>query len=89
MSVSSNSARFYARLTTEQKQLFNHAAELMGYKSLSEFVVQTTQTAALQIIEKYQPMLASERDKKVFFDTLVNPPEPNNTLKSGLERYQS
>ena len=89
MSDSSNSARFGAKLTSEQKQLFKQAAELLGYKSLSEFVLQTTQTAALQIVEKHQQILASEKDKKVFFDALVNPPEPNSTLISGLKCYQS
>ena len=89
MTDSSNSARFDARLTSEQKQLFKQAAKLLGYKSLSEFVVQTTQTAALQIVEKHQQILGSEKDKKVFFDALVNPPEPNSTLIGGLKRYQS
>ena len=88
MTESSSSARFDARLTSEQKQLFKQAAELMGYKSLSEFVVQTTQTVALQIVEKHQQILASEKDKSIFFDALVNPPKPNKLLKSGLKRYQ-
>lgn len=88
MTESSNSARFDARLTSEQKQLFKQAAELMGYKSLSEFVVQTTQVAAMQIIEKHQQFLATEKDKFIFFDALVNPPEPNSALTSGLKRYQ-
>lgn len=88
MTESSNTARFDARLTTEQKQLFKQAAELMGYKSLSEFVVQTTQAAALQIIEKHQQILASEKDKSDFFNAMVKPPLPNKTLRSGLQRYQ-
>ncbi len=88
MTESSNTARFDARLTSEQKQLFKQAAELMGYKSLSEFVVQTTQAAALQIIEKHQQILASEKDKSVFFNAMVKPPLPNKTLRSGLQRYQ-
>ncbi len=88
MTESSNAARFDARLTSEQKQLFKQAAALLGYKSLSEFVVQTTQAAALEIIEKHQQILASEKDKSVFFEALVNPPQPNKSLQSGYLRYK-
>ncbi len=88
MTESSNAARFDTRLTSEQKQLFKQAAALLGYKSLSEFVVQTTQAAALKIIEKHQQILASEKDKSVFFEALVNPPQPNKALQSGFQHYK-
>lgn len=61
----------------------------MGFKSLSEFVVQTTQKAAIQIIERNQQIIASENDQKTFFDDFVTPPEPNSTLVEGTKRYTS
>lgn len=83
-----NSTRFDARLTKKQKMLFSEAASIMGFKSLSEFVIQTTQSAALQIIEKNNAVLASDKDREIFFNALVNPPKPNTTLVEGLKRYE-
>ncbi|MHA8076163.1 type II toxin-antitoxin system TacA family antitoxin [Aquirufa sp. TARAVU-A1A] len=83
------STRFDARLSERQKILFSEAARIEGFKSLSEFVIQTTQTAAIQIIERNQQILASENDQKIFFEAFVSPPEPNQTLLEGAKRYTS
>ena len=80
-------ARFDARLTRSQKELFEKAARIKGYKSLSEFVIQTTQEAALIIIERHFALLASESDKNVFFDALANPPKPNRALIQASKSY--
>lgn len=81
------STRFDARLSERQKMLFSEAAHIMGFKSLSEFVIQTTQTAAIQIIERNQQIFASKNDQNLFFDAFVSPPEPNSTLLEGAKRY--
>lgn len=83
------STRFDARLSERQKTLFSEAARIKGFKSLSEFVIQTTQTAALEIIERNQQILASENDQKIFFDAFISPPKPNPTLFEGVKRYRS
>src|SRR5437870_1446479 len=73
-------ARFDTRLSRSQKDLFEEAARIKGFKSLSEFVIHTTQEAATSIIERHNAILASEKDKHVFFEALVNPPKPNKAL---------
>ena len=81
-------ARFDTRLTGEQKRLFEQAAHLEGYKSLSEFVIQVVQKAAHEIVTRHNTHLASERDKEIFFDALLHPPEPSTALTDAVKRYQ-
>jgi uncharacterized protein (DUF1778 family) len=80
-------ARFDARLTRDQKELFEEAARIKGFKSLSEFVIYTTQEAATMIIEKHKAILVSEKDKNIFFDAMVNPPRPNKALVRATKTY--
>ena len=81
-------ARFDARLSRSQKSMFEEAARIKGYKSLSEFVIQTTLEAATSIIEKHNAILASELDHKVFFDALADPPKPNKELLQAAKSYK-
>jgi uncharacterized protein (DUF1778 family) len=81
-------ARFDARLSRSQKNLFEEAARIKGFKSLSEFVIYTTQEAATAIIQKHNAILASEKDRKVFFNALSNPPKPNKDLMLAARSYQ-
>lgn len=80
-------ARFDTRLPLEQKQLFERAAILGGYRNLTDFVVVTVQSKAKEIIEEREKIIASQKDKEIFFDSLLNPPKPNNDLLSAKEEY--
>ena len=82
-------ARFDTRLSIEQKELFERAAELSGYKSLSEFVVRTVHDKAKQIIKENDLIIASSRDSEIFFDSLVNAKAPNNALMSAAKKYKA
>jgi len=81
-------ARFDTRLTKSQKEFFELAARISGFKSLSEFVIHSTQQIANSIVEQHNAILASEEDKKIFFDALVNPAKPNKALKEAVKHYQ-
>jgi uncharacterized protein (DUF1778 family) len=80
-------ARFDARLTHRQKELFEEAARIKGFKSLSEFVIYTTQEAATLIIERHNAIIVTEKDKNIFFDALLNPPKPNKALAKAAKSY--
>lgn len=82
-----NKARFDTRLPFEQKQLFERAAILGGYRNLTDFVVVTVQSKAKEIIEERERIIASQRDKELFFDSILNPGKPNNDLLSAKENY--
>lgn len=81
-------ARFDARLSLIQKRVFEEAARIKGFKSLSEFVIHTTMEAATNIIERHKAILASENDKEIFFNALANPPKPNKDLMQAAKYYQ-
>lgn len=80
-------ARFDTRLPLEQKQLFERAAVLGGYRNLTDFVVVTVQNKAKEIIEESERIIASQNDKELFFDSLLNPPNPNSELLSAKAGY--
>jgi uncharacterized protein (DUF1778 family) len=82
-----NSARFDTRLSIEQKQFFEKAALLGGYRSLTDFILKAVQEKAKEIIDENERILESERDKEVFFEALLNPPVPNQNLLEAKEDY--
>lgn len=84
----SEKTRFDARLTVDQKELFERASILAGYSNLSEFVIRTVQKKAKEIIEEHENILASEQDAELFFDTLVHPKNPGKALKKAAAKYK-
>lgn len=80
-------ARFDARLTREQKQIFERAAVIGGYRSLSDFVITIAEERAQQIISKADSIIASQRDAEIFFDAVLNPGQPNEALRSAADEY--
>ena len=59
-------SRFDTRLPKEQKLLFEKAALLGGYRSLTEFVIMTVQEKAKKIISDREQIIASKRDSELF-----------------------
>ncbi|HYW47569.1 MAG TPA: DUF1778 domain-containing protein [Bryobacteraceae bacterium] len=51
--IAAKTARLEARLTDEQKALFQHAADLTG-RSLTEFVVSSAQEAAARTVREHE-----------------------------------
>ena len=81
--------RFVARLPKEQKQFFEKAAYLGGYKNLTDFIVRVVEEKAKEIIKEKEQIIASERDSLIFFDAITNLQKPSETLKSALNDYNS
>ncbi len=79
--------RFDARLSKDKKLIIEKAAILGGYRSLSDFVVSTVYERAQMIIQQSETILASQRDSEIFFNALVNSPEPNDALISAVIQY--
>ena len=85
--MTTKTARFEIRWTIEQRELFERASLLGGFKTLSEFVFQSVYQSASDIIENQNKILKSEKDKEIFFDALINPPASNQRLKKAVKRY--
>ena len=82
-------ARFDTRLPQEQKDLFEKAAYLGGYRNLTDFVIRTVQEKAKEIIKEKEQVIASERDSQIFFEAITNPRKPSATLKKALDDYNA
>ena len=85
----SEQARFDTRLSKQQKEFFEKASVLGGYRNLSDFVIQAAQEKAREIIMEREQVLASEKDSEVFFNEIMKPKSPNDSLRKAAEKYKS
>ncbi|MDP2384997.1 MAG: DUF1778 domain-containing protein [Bacteroidota bacterium] len=81
-------ARFDTRLSKEQKELFEYAAQLGGFRTLTDFVINSVQEKAKAIINQHAAILASKKDKEIFFNALLKPAAPNKKLMEAAVRYK-
>ena len=80
-------SRFDTRLSKDQKEYFEYAANLGGFRTLTEFVIFSVQQQASNIVEKHNSILASKKDQEVFFNAIMHPPKPNTNLKKAVSRF--
>lgn len=80
-------ARLEARVSSDQKNLFQRAAALSG-RTLSEFVIDSTQEAAARIVQEQEIIRLSREEQKAFVAALLNPPEPGARLRKAVESYR-
>jgi len=83
---SNEKTSFDTRLSKEQKDFFEYAAHLGGFRTLTEFVLHTVKQQASEIVEKHQSILDPKRDREIFFEAILNPPLPNEALKMAAIR---
>jgi uncharacterized protein (DUF1778 family) len=82
------SERLEFRTTAEQKRLLERAAQISG-TSVTDFAVRKLQEAAREVIQETESFRLREEDRKVFFNALSHPPEPNERAKAAVARYRS
>jgi uncharacterized protein (DUF1778 family) len=80
-----NTARFDARLSLEQKELLERAAQLGGYRSLSDFILTVAEQKALEIIALEKQISLSQKDAEIFCAALLEAQEPNAYLQKAAE----
>ena len=79
--------RLEARVSIDQKSYFQHAANLAG-RTLSEFVINSTQDAAARVIAANEVMVLSRREQMVFVSSLLKSSEPGSRLRQAAKRYR-
>jgi uncharacterized protein (DUF1778 family) len=79
--------RMHLRLDARLKRTLERAAAYEE-KSVSDFVLSTATAAVERIIERHETVSPAPADWDVFFDALVNPPEPNEGLKAAVHRFR-
>jgi len=81
--------RMELRVSAADKKIFKRAQELSGDKSFSSFVVRILRKEAEKIVAQNNQIIASENDRKVFFDAVFGQTKPNQNLVEAAKRYKS
>jgi len=87
--IKQEKARFDTRLPKEQKLFFERAALLGGYRNLTDFMILTVQKRAKEIIKEREQIIASKKDKEIFFNAITSPGKPNKNLLSAAKEYNT
>ena len=79
--------RMHLRLDAKTKRKLERAA---AYEetTVSNFVMANALAAAERVIDSHEKITLSAKDWEVFYDALVNPPEPNERLRQAAHRYR-
>jgi uncharacterized protein (DUF1778 family) len=77
-------ARLGFRVDNRTKKLVERAAELER-RNLTDFCLTALTEAAERTIARHETLILSERDRQVFFDTLINPPKLSARLKQAFK----
>lgn len=80
-------ARFDTKLTREQKELFERAAQLGGFSSLTGFVIKTAEEKAKAIILENELENASDKDLETVFDAVKLPKTPFKKLMHVVRKF--
>src|SRR5713101_9052002 len=75
------------RVDKRTKALIERAAHLERRK-LTDFCMTALTEAARRTIAEHETLVLSDRDRTVFFETLVNPPAPSERLQRALEEHK-
>jgi uncharacterized protein (DUF1778 family) len=77
----------HLRLDAKAKRTLERAA---AYEetSVSDFLLTNAVAAAERVIAAHEKITLSAKDWDVFYDALINPPEPNEKLKAAARRYR-
>ena len=87
-STSVKMARFDTKLPQEQKERFEYAASIGGYRTLTEFLISSAQQKANEIIQQHENFLSHDNDRKTFFEVLSNPPKPGKNLIKAAKNFR-
>ncbi len=80
-------SRFELRLSLEDRLFFERASVIGGYKTLSSFVISAIREQSKKIISDKEQILASQKDKEIFFNAILSNVEPSGKLKQASKKY--
>lgn len=86
---SSKDERIELRVSSTEKEIFRRAQKLSGDKSFSSFIVRVVKQQAEEILAKNNRIMATEKDREVFFEAVFGNSKPNKNLVEAAKRYQS
>jgi uncharacterized protein (DUF1778 family) len=78
--------RLEARISRDQKALFQRAAELQG-RTLTDFVIASVHDAAVRTIEDMRTIRLNAKESRAFAESLLDPREPTARLNAAARHY--
>ncbi len=75
------------RVDESTKALIERAAQLERRK-LTDFCITALTEAAKRTIAEHETIVLTDRDRTVFFEALVNPPEPSERLRRAFAAHK-
>jgi uncharacterized protein (DUF1778 family) len=81
--------RIELRVSSADKKIFKRAQELSGDRSFSSFIIRVVKKEAEEIVSKNDRIIASEKDREVFFKAVFGNKKPNKNLVEAAKRYKS
>lgn len=88
-SIELKQSRFELRLSENDKKILEKASAISGYSTLTNFVLSIIKKQAAQIIDEHERILASEKDKEIFFNAILVNNTPNENLKNAVKKYSN
>jgi uncharacterized protein (DUF1778 family) len=85
----SKDERIELRVSSTDKKIFRRAQKLSGDKSFSSFIVRIVKKQAEEIVAKSDRIIATEKDRQVFFEAVFGDTKPNQNLVEAAKRYKS
>jgi len=85
----SKNERIELRVSSTDKRIFRRAQKISGDKSFSGFIVRVVKQQAEEIVAKNDRIIATEKDRQVFFDAVFGNTKPNQNLVEAAKRYKS
>lgn len=73
--------RLECRITPQEKEFISRAATLSG-SSTSDFVRSTLLSASREVVKTHDIIELTAAGSRAFSEALLNPPEPNENLRS-------
>src|ERR1700756_4531981 len=87
MATAVRTERLDARVTPEEKETIETAANLRG-TSYSDFVRMALKEAALNTIREHEVLALNQESRRVFIEALLNPPKPNEKALAAAKRFR-
>jgi uncharacterized protein (DUF1778 family) len=88
MSSSTKVSRIDLRVSLDQKELLEQAAMLKGL-SLSSYLLSRSLEAAHTDIAAAEQLILSDRDRDLFLQLMLDPPQPAPALIDAMAEFQA
>ena len=79
--------RLSLRLDGHAKRKIERAAAYSN-TSMTKFVLESALKNADEVVHRHERITLSAKDWDIFYDALINPPEPNKAMREGMKWYR-